>query len=397
MAALSERRWRRSDSLRCVRVLVITWAPGGNLPPMLAAASMLDRRGHEVAVLASGETRVAAEQLGFEVTGYRRSADPDVRIAFESQADLLMARAAGAEIALDARDVLEERRPDLAVIDCMLPGAIAAARATGTPTASLVHFLYGPARMQMLRAGGGWTTDLRGLAATHRMLGLSPPSGGVAAWEAPELVLVTAPRWLDVDCHAPASVVHAGPLGVAVRTKRPRRADAERPRVLLTFSTTAMEGQGALIDRVCEAVAGLDLEAVLTLGPAVGRDALRVPDSIAVEAFADHDRLLPDTAAVVDHGGLGTVLRVLAHGVPQLLLPLGRDQALNADRVQQLGAGIRLPTDASPGRIRIALRALLTDPRFAAEAARVARRIAADEPDRTAAEALEHVAQRGVM
>ena len=51
-----------------MRVLVITWAPGGNLPPMLAVASMLGRGGHEIAVLASGETRVAAEQLGFEVT-----------------------------------------------------------------------------------------------------------------------------------------------------------------------------------------------------------------------------------------------------------------------------------------------------------------------------------------
>jgi UDP:flavonoid glycosyltransferase YjiC (YdhE family) len=70
---------------------------------MLAVASLLDRRGHEVRVLASGETRDAAERLGFEVSGYRRSPDPDVGVAFEEQADLVMARMAGAEIALDAR------------------------------------------------------------------------------------------------------------------------------------------------------------------------------------------------------------------------------------------------------------------------------------------------------
>jgi hypothetical protein len=98
---------------------------------MLAAASVLDRRGHEVAVLASGETREAAERLGFEVTGYRRSPDPDAGVAFEEQADLLMAAMAGAEIALDAREVLDELRPDLAVVDCMLPAALAAAQATG--------------------------------------------------------------------------------------------------------------------------------------------------------------------------------------------------------------------------------------------------------------------------
>jgi UDP:flavonoid glycosyltransferase YjiC (YdhE family) len=372
----------------------MTWAPGGNLPPMLAVASLLQRRGHEVRVLASGETRGAAERLGVAVSDYPRSPDPDVRIAFEAQAELMMATMAGAEIALDALDVLDELHPDVAVVDCMLPAAIAAARAAGTPTASLVHFLYGLARTQMLRAGGAWTTDLGSLAATHRMLGLAAPGDGLSAWEAPELVLVSAPRWLDVDCDAPANVVHAGPLGVTVRRRPPARPDAVRPRVLLTFSTTAMEGQAELIDRVSEAAAGLDLDAVLTLGPAVDRHAVRVPDGVEVVPFADHDSLLPDSAAVIGHGGLGTVLRALAHGVPQLLLPLGRDQAFNAGRVERLEAGIRLPPDAPPERIRIALRTILADPRFPAAATLAARRIAADEPDRTAAEVLERTAQR---
>jgi UDP:flavonoid glycosyltransferase YjiC (YdhE family) len=371
-----------------VRALVMTWASGGNLPPLLAAASLLERRGHEVTVLASGETRDAARRLGLHVTGYGRSADPDTHVAFEAQADLMMASMAGTEIALDARDALTESRPDLAVVDCMLPAAIAAARATGTPTASLVHFLYGLARTQMLRAGGGWTTDLRTLAATHRMLGLVAARDGLSAWEASELVLVTAPRWLDVDCDAPANVLHAGPLGVGRAPPQQARAD-ERPRVLLTFSTTVMDGQTELIDRVCQAVADLDVDAVLTLGRAVERDAVRVPDSVEVVAFADHDRLMPNCAAVVGHGGLGTVLRALAHGVPQLLLPLGRDQAFNAGRVEQLEAGIRLPTDAPPERIQLGLRVLLTDSRFPEAAARAASRIASDEPDRTAAEALE--------
>jgi UDP:flavonoid glycosyltransferase YjiC (YdhE family) len=110
--------------------------------------------------------------------------------------------------------------------------------------------------------------------------------------------------------------------------------------------------------------------------------------------YADHDRLMLDCAAVIGHGGLGTVLRALAHGLPQLLVPLGRDQAFNAGRVEQLHAGIRLPADAPPGRIRNALRTLLTEQRFAAEAAVLARRVAADEPDQTAAEALEHTADQ---
>jgi UDP:flavonoid glycosyltransferase YjiC (YdhE family) len=359
---------------------------------MLAVASLLHWRGHEVTVLASGETRGAADRLGLEVSGYGRTPDPDVRVAFEAQAELMMATMGGADIALDARDLLTELHPDVAVVDCMLPAALAAARATRTPAVSLVHFLYGLARTHMLQAGGAWTTDLASLAATHRMLGLAVPRDGLSAWEAPELVLVSAPRWLDVDFDAPANVLHAGPLGVAVRPLRPAGADAERPRVLLTFSTTVMDGQAELIDRVCEAAAGLDVDAVLTLGPAVDRDAVRVPEGVEVVGFADHDSLMPDSAVVIGHGGLGTVLRALAHGVPQLLLPLGRDQAFNAGRVEQLEAGIRLSPDAPPERIRSALQTLLIDPRFRATAALAARRIAADDPDRTASEAVESAA-----
>src|SRR5215213_11171903 len=129
-----------------VRALVVTWGPGGNLPPLLAAARLLVARGHDVTVLASAETRGAAERAGLPVVGFRRSADPDVRVAFEDQAEHVSATAAGTEIALDTRDVIDDIRPGLLVADCMLPAALAAGEATATPSASLVHFLYGPAR-----------------------------------------------------------------------------------------------------------------------------------------------------------------------------------------------------------------------------------------------------------
>jgi UDP:flavonoid glycosyltransferase YjiC (YdhE family) len=361
-----------------MRALVVTWGPGGNLPPLVGAARALRRRGHDVTVLASGETAGAA--AGFEVLRYGRVADPDVRVAFEAQAEAMMAVAAGRAVARDVQDAIARARPDVVVADCMLPAALAAARAAGTPVVSLVHFLYGLARSQMARGGGAWTTDLRTLGETHRALGLPPPRDGLDAWEAVDL-LVTAPRWLDVEAGAPAHVVHAGPLGV-----RATEAGARR-RVLLTFSSTVMEGQVELVERACAAVAGLD--AVLTLGPAIR--GVRVPDSVEVLAAADHDALLPESAAVVGHGGLGTVLRALAHGVPQVLLPLGRDQAFNAGRVEALGAGLRL----GPGEdIRAAVDAVLAARRFAAAAGAAAERIAAEAPDRSAAEAIERAATR---
>ena len=375
-------------------VLIVSWGSGGNLPPLLAAGRLLAARGRSVRVLASAATRGEAVGAGFEVVGYRRAPDPDMDLAFEQQAAELMAIAAGTEVALDVREVAAELRPELMIVDCMLPAGIAAGESAGMPTASLVHFPYGLARQQMLRGAGAWTTDRARLNVTRRDLGLEPAADDLAAWESADLLLVTVPRWFDLAAEFPANVVHAGPLGVA-RPARVAGAPGRRPLVLLSFSTTVMQGQVALVQRACDAIAAADADAILTLGPAVTAGAIRVPRTVEAVRYADHDELLPRCAAVVTHGGLGTTLRALAHGKPLLLLPLGRDQHFNARRVDELGAGISLPAEASPAEIAAGLRDLLTEPRFTERAERAAEAIAADAADETATRALLDLARGG--
>jgi hypothetical protein len=71
---------------------------------------------------------------------------------------------------------------------------------------------------------------------------------------------------------------------------------------------------------------------------------------VHVEQWLPQSLLLPHTDLVVSHGGSGTVTAALAHGLPQLILPMGADQLHNADRVQELGIGRTLPAArATPG------------------------------------------------
>jgi UDP:flavonoid glycosyltransferase YjiC (YdhE family) len=365
----------------------VSWGSGGNLPPLLAAGRLLAARDYRVCVLGSAATRQPAMDAGFDVVGYNRAPDPEMGIAFEQQAAELMATAAGPEIALDVRDVLAELRPGLLVVDCMVPAGIAAGESMETPTASLVHFPYGLARTQMLRGSRAWTTDRARLNTTRSRLGLKPANDDLAAWESVELLLVTVPKWFDLAADFPANVVHAGPLGVT-RGSEEARTPGGRPRILLSFSTTVMQGQVALIQRVCDALAGRALDAVLTLGPAVSGEAIDAPPNVETVRYADHDQLLAHTDAVITHGGLGTTLRALAHGKPLLLLPLGRDQQFNAGRVVELGAGVRLPLESSPDEIAAALLELLAQPPFRKAAEDAAAAIARDEPDETAAAVL---------
>ena len=53
-----------------------------------------------------------------------------------------------------------------------------------------------------------------------------------------------------------------------------------------------MQGQVALIQRVCDALAGQAVDAVLTLGPAVSAEMIHAPRNIETVPYADHDQLL---------------------------------------------------------------------------------------------------------
>jgi UDP:flavonoid glycosyltransferase YjiC (YdhE family) len=84
--------------------------------------------------------------------------------------------------------------------------------------------------------------------------------------------------------------------------------------------------------------------------------------------------------------GSGTVLSTLTLGLPQLCLPQGADQFLNAAAVASAGAGLSLmPGEATADAVGDAVTRLLGDPSFRDAAGRVGRSIAAmPSPDQVA-------------
>jgi UDP:flavonoid glycosyltransferase YjiC (YdhE family) len=74
----------------------------------------------------------------------------------------------------------------------------------------------------------------------------------------------------------------------------------------------------------------------------------------------------------VCHGGSGTVLAALAHGLPLLVLPQGANQFWNAERCASLGAGVALhPSDLSPERVRHQVRRLVDEPSYRQRAGQI--------------------------
>ena len=73
--------------------------------------------------------------------------------------------------------------------------------------------------------------------------------------------------------------------------------------------------------------------------------------------------VFPHTAVMVCHGGSGTVLGGLAACIPQVVVPIGADQPLNAQSITAVGAGIALNKPDAP-TLRAAIERILGDSGF---------------------------------
>lgn len=87
-----------------------------------------------------------------------------------------------------------------------------------------------------------------------------------------------------------------------------------------------------------------------------------LPPSVIHAGFVPFSRLLPLSAALVHHGGIGTCAQGLAAGIPQLVMPMAYDQLDNAARLRRLGVGdVLAPRHFTGPKLAGKLRGLLTD------------------------------------
>lgn len=130
------------------------------------------------------------------------------------------------------------------------------------------------------------------------------------------------------------------------------------------------------VAQAVEAVRDLPVRVVVTPGPNNDPSVIGPQTgNVYVARYVPQDQLLPHCSAVVSHTGSGTRLASLIAGLPQLCLPQGADQFLNAEACAKSGTGIALePREATVESIRAAVKRLLTEDAFR----QAARQISAD-------------------
>jgi MGT family glycosyltransferase len=98
----------------------------------------------------------------------------------------------------------------------------------------------------------------------------------------------------------------------------------------------------ALMQRVIDVLAVTPHRYVVSLGPL--HEEIKLAGNMWGAEFVPQTKILPLVDLVITHGGNNTTTEALHFGKPMILLPLFWDQYDNAQRVDELGYGVRLST-----------------------------------------------------
>ena len=382
-----------------VRVLFSSIGAVGHVYPMVPLAQALASAGHEVRWACSPEVCPMIDQAGIQTVPAgmtmvsRQGHRDDLRAEFatltpDEQTDRMVGWMFGELLAPamldDLLPVVRAWRPALLVHDSMdFAGPIAA---TAVDAVHVTHS-YGP------------------LSPEHRIAAISDRV--VTLWES----VGSEPRpygglydHLYLDIYPPSMQAAGGSQVGRRQLLRPvpyppsdgtnRSAalfdDRDRPLVYVTFGTEIPDDGPLRL--VIGAIRDQDVRVLVTVGSQRDPDAFGPqPRNVVIERFVPQAAVLPHAAAVISHGGSGTVLAALGAGVPQLCLPFLADQPLNARAVSDAGVGIALDVSTLDDKqVADALSRLLTEASFGQRARSVASEIAQmPSPDEVASAIVE--------
>ncbi len=341
-----------------MRVLVTTPSGLGHVHPMVPLARSVQARGHQVRWATGQDMHDTVKRAGLTpVTAGRPVKDrlpefwrryPDVlTLPPERIPDVMFSKAFGAieapAMLADLLPLAHEWKPDLVIHDAAEFAAPIIAALADIPNVTKSFGALIP--LPKVAAAGDEVAPL------WRSVGLQPsPFGGCYD----HLYLDVYPPGLQPTPAAHIRqrwqlrpVAYDGASSSEADVPLPA-GPAAHPLVYLTMGTAF--NQPAVFRTALDALAELNVRTLVTIGPDGDPDALGTqPAQVRVERYVPQTLVLRRCHTVASHGGSGTVLATLAHGLPQLCLPQGADQFGNAAHIATAGAGLALPPSELTG------------------------------------------------
>jgi UDP:flavonoid glycosyltransferase YjiC (YdhE family) len=423
-----------------VRVLFTIHPGTGHLHPMVPVARALEAAGHEVAAATSASFVPMVEAAGLRAFAAGLDwlqSDSDSAMPGFMEADgpgqiVRLAQLATRGMVDDLVTIAGQWWPDVILRDATEYAGWVAAERVGIPHAAYAVGLRLPGPILRM-----WTRDtlatlprIHGLDAdsdlsrmtSYLYLNFVPESFEMAPREVLRYVL----KSMAVDGVTPASYAQAisrialGPKVLrASQRLRPvlfdRSGSEDLPPWLadLAPQPTVYASLGTVfnrVPRVLDAIVAAFRDEPANLILTVGRDGDverfgPQPPNIRVERYIPQSGLLPRCDAVITHGGYGSVMAALGHGLPLVCLPMSADQPIIAGRAVALGAGLSCanassrtspfpyvePSRLSPDAVRGAVRRVLREDGFRTAAHRLRAEIEALPGVEAAVESLERL------
>ena len=360
---------------------------------MVPVARALVAAGHDVAVASGAVVGAEAARIGLQhfaagpdqmSADERRVVFPEIEGLSPDQIRPFFFERVFADYELpprarDLENIVDDWRPDLLIHEV--------AELAGPLVAAARELAYATHSYSVVLGDDGVTAAAAGARRHWQAAGLAPHSRA-GLWE--HLYLDVCPPSLQQHPPGGAPVVQL----VRPGQRTPPGVPTSRPLVYVTLGT--VYSRTDVFQTIIDGLANEPVDVIVTVGSRGDPAAFGTPpDNVRVERFVPQDEILPACAAVITHGGAGSMLGALTFGCPILFVPQGADQFTNAERAVSAGAGLRLvPGDVSPGAVRASLRRLLDEPGFAVGARRISDEIADMPPAPASVAALELLALR---
>ncbi len=144
-----------------------------------------------------------------------------------------------------------------------------------------------------------------------------------------------------------------------------------RPLVYVSLGTV-MHDRKSFCKNCVAALKDMDVDAVLSVGTAENLAALGpLPPNMQAAERVDQLSALRRADVFLTHCGMNSASEAIWYGVPTVLDPQQSEEAAVADRMEELGMGLRLPSE-KPRDIEEALQTVLSDDSFRQQTNRIA-------------------------
>lgn len=388
--------------------LIAMWDGGGSVPPLLGVAEKLRSKGQRVTVMGEESMRAEVAAAGADFLPYRHApsrpnrlpeSDPypdwDGQSPFKVLKKILCGRAEA--YAKDVVEACQKQPADWILVDGFLLGVMIGSAAVGIPYIVLwpaIDVVPHPGRPPDgvgLMPGRSFLGEIRdrtlnwifakllgsGRKALNRLnerYGLPPLEHPFDLYQEAEKVLLLSSRHFDYPTRLPANTFYAGPVLNDPAWAEPVKTVPKEPYVLVSLGST-YQNQQALYANLMETLSELPVPVIVTLGNVFDPESFPVYGNIQVFRAGAHSGLLPRCGLVIHHGGHGITLKSILAGLPQLVIPIGRDQLGNAGRVVYHGLGLRASSKASKPQLLEKIKRLLSEESYGQNAQKMARKI----------------------